>query len=401
MALARPQQPVSDRSAPARAMKVVEIVASTANPSYGPSYSVPRIAAALARAGARVELFTVSEEPGERDLDGVVHRRFQHDLARVPIVGPVRLSRALDRALQDRASGGTDILHTHGLWLAPNVYPAHAARAAGKAFVLSPRGMLGPAALAFSRGRKQVFWALFQRRALAGAAFIHATSESELDEIRAMGLTNPVAVIPNGVDVPAPKPFEAREERIALSLGRIHPKKGLDRLIAAWAMAGDATARWKLRIVGPDDDGHGEDLRGQIARLGLTNVEIAGPVFGDDKLAALRQASLFILPTLNENFALTVAESLAAGTPVISTKGAPWAGLTQEGCGWWIDHGEAAMAQTLGQALAMPEEVLAQMGERGRSWMLRDFGWDHIGRRMLAAYEWAARGGDAPAELRL
>ncbi len=388
---------------PESAMRIIEIVASTANPSHGPSYSVPRLANAVARAGADVELFTVGEPaPADpTDASGLHRRSFAHDLAWAPRIQHLRLSGALRNALQAGAIGGAQVLHTHGLWLAPNIYPATAAREAGRAFVVSPRGMLGPDALKFSSLQKKLVWAAFQKKALTGAAFIHATSEEECAEVRAMGLTNPVVVIPNGVDVPplAAKPKDG--QRIALSLGRIHPKKGLDRLIRAWDLAGKATDSWRLCIVGPDAGGHTAELKALAAGRGLANVEISGPAFGEDKLAAYRQASLFILPTLNENFALTVAEALAAGTPVLATKGAPWAGLEAERCGWWIDHGEPVMAQALKLALALPPAELAGMGKRGRAWMERDFSWDHIGRRMLTAYKWAVDGGDAPEEVRL
>ena len=134
--------------------------------------------------------------------------------------------------------------------------------------------------------------------------------------------------------------------------------------------------------------------------LRLSRVSVEPPVYGAGRLAAYRAADLFILPTLNENFAMTVAESLAAGTPVISTKGAPWPGLETEGCGWWIEHGGAAMTAALTAALVLPDAELAAMGARGRAWMTRDFGWEAIGRRMLAAYEWAAGAGERPKEAR-
>jgi glycosyltransferase involved in cell wall biosynthesis len=385
-------------------VRVLEIVASIDNPSHGPSYSVPRLAEAVARAGADVELLTVGRGQGPVPSGAespVLHRAYAHDLASVPRIHHLRLSRALASALRSEADDKADVLHTHGLWLAPNIYPATAARSAGKAFVISPRGMLGKEAMRFSSLQKTLVWKLAQKKAMAGAAFIHATSEGECDEVRAMGLAIPVVVIPNGVDVPALQSRPKGWERVALSLGRIHPKKGLDRLIRAWDLAGKATADWRLKIVGPDEAGHVAELQALSAARGLTNVEIFGPLYGEEKMKAYRHASLFVLPTLNENFALTVAESLAAGTPVISTKGAPWSGLETEGCGWWIDHGEAAMAAALTTALGLPRAELDRMGERGRDWMIRDFGWDHIGRRMLAAYTWAVTGGEPPAEARL
>lgn len=381
-------------------MKVVEIVASVANLSHGPSYSVPRLAEGLAHAGAEVDLFSVGE-PSEEIRDGVRRRVFRHDIGGAPRIGHLRLSGPMNRALADEAKAGAAVLHTHGLWLSPNIAPARIAQKAGRAFVISPRGMLGDAAMRFSSAQKRLVWSLFQKKAMQAAAFIHATSEGEAAEIRARGLTNPVVVIPNGIDIPPHADKVPGSERLALSLGRIHPKKGLDRLVRAWAAAGPATAGWRLSIVGPSELGHADELRALAAQLGLANVAVGEGLFGEQKLAAYRQADLFILPTLNENFAMTVAESLAAGTPVISTKGAPWSGLLTHGCGWWIEHGEAAMAQVLKSALALPPDRLAAMGERGRAWMAADFSWDHIGARMLAAYEWVVNGGPPPVEARL
>jgi glycosyltransferase involved in cell wall biosynthesis len=292
-------------------------------------------------------------------------------------------------------TASADVVHTHGLWLAPNVY-----RPPGKVFVISPRGMLGPAALAFSRSKKRLMWAAFQGRAARAAALLHATSDQEHDEIRAFGLTNPVAVIPNGIDVPLLERPASGPIRTVLTLGRIHPKKNLTGLIRAWSRLADRQG-WRLRIVGPDEGGHAGELRALVAELGLDDVVVDGPVFGAGKLAAYREADLFVLSTLNENFAMTVAEALAAGTPVVSTKGAPWAGLEAEGCGWWVDHGEAAMTQALAAAMARPAEALAAMGAKGRDWMLRDYSWTRIGRDMLAAYEWAVRGGTPPGTVRL
>lgn len=381
-------------------MKVIQIVASVADEAAGPSYSVPRLASAVAQAGAEVSLYALGEPgtpgPFAPDVDFCAFRR---TAPRVPGIGQLGFSTDLDRALR-AAAPVADVMHTHGLWLLPNITPAEIARQAGKAFVLSPRGMLGAAALRFSRRRKQLVWAMMQKQAAASAAMLHATSEEECEEIRAMGLVNPVAVIPNGIDVPPLSQSAAGAVRTVLSLGRVHPKKGLDRLIRAWSQLGPEAEGWRLRIVGPSEAGCADDLRALTHALGLQTVAIENSLFGEAKLAAYREADLFALPTLNENFAMTVAEALAAGTPVISTKGAPWAGLEVEGCGWWVDHGEAAMAAALTNAMTRPREDLAAMGERGRAWMQRDFSWDRIGRDMLEAYRWIRLGGDRPATVR-
>jgi glycosyltransferase involved in cell wall biosynthesis len=264
--------------------------------------------------------------------------------------------------------------------------------------------MLAPAALGFSRLRKRAFWALLQGPAIRDAACFHATSEQEYREIRAFGLSQPVTIIPNGIDIPATQgecKAISGPERTVLSLGRLHPKKGLDRLVHAWARVEARRPGWRLRIAGPAELGHDGELRGLVLGLGLQRVSIEGPIYGEAKSVAYRDAELFILPTLNENFGLTVAEALAAGIPAVATTGAPWAGLETEHCGWWIDHGVEPLVAALDQAMAMPRDALAAMGARGREWMARDFSWDRIGCDMLAVYRWLTADMPPPPTVRL
>lgn len=367
----------------------------------GPSYSVPRLCEALSASGeARARLFSVTAD-GRAQVGrpcAYADLRFKWDHLRVPLLRQMRISRGLSRALRS-ALRETDVVHSHGLWLAPNLDAAAAAKQAGKPHIVSPRGMLSAVALGISANRKQLAWRIGQGAALRQTACLHATSEAELEDIRAVGLRNPVAVIPNGIDIP-----EFREgcerSRVVLTLGRIHPKKGLVALVRAWSQVEALHPSWRLRIVGPAENGHDQELASLVRQLGLNNIAIEGALFGDEKLRAYRQASLFVLPTLSENFGLVVAEALAAGTPVISTIGAPWRGLEENRCGWWIDHGDRALANSLLTAMALPPAELVEMGARGRLWMARDFSWDCVAEDMLAVYRWLAGQGEAPATMR-
>ena len=387
-------------------LQVMHVIAGLDPAHGGPSYSVPRLCEALAAAGMETRLFSVAgADGGQRNIsnDGYGDHRFAWDYARVPILRGLRLSSELSRALH-RAARAAEVIHNHGLWLMPNVAAAWAAARAQTPLVVSPRGMLAPAALAFSRRKKRAFWRLFQGSAIRRAACLHATSEQEYEEIRAFGLSNPVAIIPNGIDLPgliAAQTAQPPADRVMLSLGRIHPKKGLDRLIRAWAKIEAEHPGWRLRIVGPGEAGHDDELRALAASLGLAGVAIEGAVYGEAKSSAYRTADVFVLPTLNENFGLTVAEALAAGTPVISTTGAPWSGLAAQGCGWWIDHGVEPLAATLTEAMAMPREALQAMGAKGRAWMVRDFSWDRVARDTVAVYRWLSGEVEAPPTVRI
>lgn len=398
---------LGDESRPQDAchLRAVHVVAGLDAAHGGPSYSVPRLCEALAAAGAETTLLSVSGVEGdsrEHSDRSFQDRRFAWDYAHVPILRNLRSASGLSAALNESAFA-VDVIHNHGLWLMPNVHAGWAAARARKPLIVSPRGMLSPPSLAFSNRKKRAFWWLCQGAVVRHAACIHVTSEQEYQEIREFGLVNPVSIIPNGIDLPdcvsRPMPQPA-SERVVLSLGRMHPKKGLDRLIRAWARIEAERPGWRLRIVGPSEIGHHDELAALVAALGLARVSIEAPVYGEAKQAAYRDAELFVLPTLNENFGLTVGEALAAGIPAIATKGAPWRGLEVEGCGWWIDHGIEPLAATLANATAMPRDALAAMGASGREWMARDFSWARVAQDMLESYRWLAGRARAPISIR-
>jgi glycosyltransferase involved in cell wall biosynthesis len=377
---------------------VCQVIAALDNPAAGTTQCAIRLSEELAALGHPVDLLATGR-PLEETRGTLRRRDFAPDLSVVPLVGKLRFSSAMARAIDERAAAGA-ILHAHGLWLAPNLYPGRSAARHGATLVLTPHGMLAPAALAFSATRKKVFDRLAQRRVLERVACFHVTGEAEVADVRGQGLGQPVAVIPNGIDVPdAAPPSRKAGTRGILFLGRMHPIKGLDRLLRAWATLEATHPGWEIAIVGPSHGDCRADLEALAGELGVARVRFGDGLFGAEKEAAIAAADLFVLPSLNENFALTVAEALAAGTPVIATKGAPWPGLVSERCGWWIDHGVEPLAAALAEAMALPDEARAAMGARGRAWMARDFSWARIAREMSATYAWLAGAGDRPAHV--
>jgi glycosyltransferase involved in cell wall biosynthesis len=370
-------------------MRAIQIVADLHVKHGGPSLSVPRLAQALTHCGIETEVFSVGDTAAAGDTR---QHRFAADFANAPFLSQFCLSGALAKAIDSEARGGA-VLHSHGLWLAPNFYPAASARRFKRPLVTAPRGMLAGAALNFSRGKKALMWALAQKRALQAVTCFHATSQDEANDIRSHGFTQPIALVPNGVDLPDLNAIAAgkaaREQvRTVLHLGRLHPKKAIDRLISAWADLEAQFPEWRLRIVGPSQAGYGDWLQAMANEKGLRRVSIEAPVYGAAKDALYRDADLFVLPTLNENFGMVVAEALANAVPVICTKGAPWRGLEAEGCGWWIDHGVAPMTDALRQALTKPRAELDPMGMRGHAWMMREFSWNRVGADMAGVYRW-------------
>lgn len=373
---------------------VAHVIAGIAPRHGGPSYSVPRFVAALRGAGVEARLMTVrdGQPPGFPFVDA-----FDASWSRIPVLRKLKASRELRRALA-RAAMEETIFHAHGLWQMPTIYAARMASRSGAPLIVAPRGMLAADALEFSAIRKRLFWQFLQRPAFVGAACWHATSQAEAEEIRAFGIRAPIVVVPNGIDLPdsaISAPVETAGRTI-LYLGRLHPKKGLPGLLRAWAALAHDRPDWSLHVVGPDEAGHRGQLSKLAAELDLPRFRISDAVYGTAKTDVLHGADLFVLPTLNENFGVAVAEALAAGLPAIVTKGAPWSGLRAERCGWWIDQGQEALVGALRIATALPRGELRSMGGRGRAWMARDFGWEVIAKEMIGVYRWLSRGDRPP-----
>ena len=175
----------------------------------------------------------------------------------------------------------------------------------------------------------------------------------------------------------------------------------MDGLISAWSELENHWPDWKLRIIGPDEGGYLDRLKAQTRNLSLRRVVFENPLFGEQKYEAYRTADIFVMPTLNENFAMTVAEALAQETPVICTKGAPWRGLEENRCGWWIDHGKDALRRGLSDAMSKTPDELAAMGIRGRAWMIRDFSWRSITLEMSSVYRWLSGPDSVPRCVRV
>jgi glycosyltransferase involved in cell wall biosynthesis len=374
-------------------MKLMHVVPHIDQEASGPSYSVPRLCQSLAALGHEVELSCLA---ARGEIPGVVldlHPEW-------PILKRFAVSPSFAGSLH-RKTAMVDVVHNHSLWSMVNVasgwiVPGHHAK-----LVTSPRGTLSPWALRRTRHLKQLLKPL-QWRALTHADLLHATSEVELYEIRALGLDAPVAVIPNGIDIP-PLLESARPEtvRTMLFLSRIHPIKGLNRLLHAWKALQHLHIEWKLVVAGQGEDVHVREAVELAQALKLERVEFPGPLFGEQKERAYREAALFVLPSHSENFGMVVAEALAHACPAVVSKGAPWSGLESEGCGWWVDHDVEGLAAALGKAMALPAEHLSEMGLKGRAWMERDFGWPTVAERMEATYSWMSHGGVAPAWLRI
>jgi len=372
-------------------MHILHVVAGLPPAGGGLSELVPRFALEAARLGHDVTVATVAAraEPLAAAADE----------AAAAGVRIVRFAPAAPRAVffsWDMLHGlgplaqAAEVVHVHSNWTFPVWHGCQAARDARKPLVMSPQGCLDPVRLAHSAWKKRLVGAL-DRRCLRQADVIHATSPAEREWIeRYVGGSPRIEVIPNGVDLPTrlPVPKPADRTRHVLSLGRLHPLKGLDLLLEAWSRALRETPpdeRWQLLIAGPDEQGTRAALERQARDLNLTNVTFSGPLYGADKDRALADADLFVLPSRSENFGIVVAEALAAGVPVITTKGTPWSEI-EGSCGWWVDVAAEPLARALAQAMSLSDAERVAVGTRGRAVVAAKYQWVSVGKALAELY---------------
>ncbi len=370
-------------------MRAIHIVPSIWTRASGPSYSVPALCRAQVRHGCPTALYVLDGVPEDFPAEVEVHA-----FPRWPFPQKLGISPPMRRALRE-AWKRADLAHNHSLWMMPNLYAGDAVEAKIP-LVLSPHGTMSDWAWQRSAWRKRLIGRLGQFRVLHRVSLFRATATDELLDIRRRGFRQPVALIPNGIEISAKVNPKGMIPRVVLYAGRIHPKKGLENLLKAWKQAEEEFPEWELRLVGPDNEGYEVRLKTLAEQLRVARVRFMGPRYGAELAAEYQRADLYVLPTFSENFGLTVAEALANGTPAIVTHGAPWQGLEREQCGWWIEVGVGPLVGALREAMRLAPEILAKMGLQGRAWMERDFGWDEIGRRMVKTYEWLLGGGEPP-----
>jgi glycosyltransferase involved in cell wall biosynthesis len=296
------------------------------------------------------------------------------------------------------AAGNSALVHDNGLWLATNHWAATSAKRMSVPLIISPRGMLSEWAMQHRSWRKRIAWKYYQGRDLETAQVIHATSSEEANQIRNAQLRQPIAVIPNGVEL---SPFIGDRPvknfpKTLLFLSRINPKKGLTMLADAWASL--RPAMWRVVVAGFDEGGHQQKIQEHVKRLGIdSSFEFIGPVIGDEKWSLFNTADAFVLPSYSENFGIAVAEALSAGLPVITTQGTPWSDIAIRKCGWWVKADQASLEGALREVMQLSHEERNQMGIRGRRLVEEKFAWPAIARQMREVYAWALGKTEKPA----
>ena len=287
------------------------------------------------------------------------------------------------------------VVHGHGFYVAPNWVLGREARRQGKPLVYHPHGMFEPWILARSRGKKCVAHLLFENANFRHVGMWRALTEKEAGQVRAQGITTPVIVCPNGIDltvfdaVPELRHAKAagKRRRQLLFLARLHPKKGLPMLLKAWAgLPARLREGWEIVIAGPDELGHRAEVVAAANELDLrADVRFTGSVSGSEKLDVLATADAFVLPSFSEGFSVAILEALACRLPVIATYDCNFPDLATTGGGWCVPSTEAGVRGALEELLRASDQERAQRGELGRGLVEQGYTWPHLALQLEAA----------------
>jgi glycosyltransferase involved in cell wall biosynthesis len=374
-------------------MKIAFIGGRLSHRASGVKVVVEELSRALQRQGHDVRVFGLADEAWHNadhaDWNGAPASLFTTR-------GPAGFGYApgLKAALHGFAP---DLVHAHGLWMYGSLVSANLARK-GVANVVSPHGMLDTWALKRSRIRKLIVTTLFERGHLNRASCIHALNTEEIGAVRNFGLTAPVAVLPNGVDLSAADTTASdtpdwrqrlpKDAQILLYLGRLHAKKNLGPLLAAWPKV---PTHWHLVIAGPDEGGYRAKLDDEISRLSpnaAQRVHFLGPLFGASKSAALRNADAFVLPSLSEGLPVAVLEAWSYRLPVAMTANCNLPVGFTEGAAVEIGINAKDIAPVLADFLALPTDQRTAIGNNGYDLVARDYSWDGVAAQFSELYQW-------------
>jgi glycosyltransferase involved in cell wall biosynthesis len=293
-----------------------------------------------------------------------------------------------------------DVVHLHGVWEVSSLQVAAVARRVGRPYVISLRGMLDDWSMAQRGLKKRIYLRLGGRRYLESACRVHCTADAELAQSRKWFPKGRGAVVPNLIDL---APFAsvrdaglARAEWPALAeapfrvlfLSRVQYKKGIEHLIDAVGLLKDRGHELTAVIAGSGDDAYLAEMKARAESKGVADRFLwTGHVGGDLKWSLYSACDVFALPTSQENFGFVFFESLAAGTPVITTDLVDTRDeIARSGGGVVVPQSATAFAGAIESFLDGTRDSRS-MGDAGRRWTLEHLDTATVAARFERLYE--------------
>lgn len=283
-----------------------------------------------------------------------------------------------------------DLVHVNCCWMPACAFVQQMAQKRNIKVVFTPHGMLEPWII------KRHYWTrklpallLYQKAAIQNADCLQATAESEKENLLKLGYNSNIKIVKLGIDAESiAMKTSWKKSKQLLFLSRVHVKKGINYLIEAADILRDELQGYKIVVAGEGDADYVASLKQEIMDKGLQDIiQLIGGVYGDKKWKLFQTSDFFVLPTHSENFGLAIAESLASGTPVITTVGTPWNDLNSSNAGAWIEIGTQPLVETLRRFLSLSNEELETMGKNGRKLIETKYSAKVMAEEMMEVYQ--------------
>ncbi len=290
------------------------------------------------------------------------------------------------------------IVHIHGLWDFPVLLAAMLCKKMRKTNILTPHGMLHKTSLSKSALKKKAYLKFFGDSVLGQPNAIHFTSELERQNSKLPDVYRKSFVAPLGIRrldyyiLPNANAFrrrfpELKRSRFILYLGRLHPKKHPEMLIQAFHRSLALKTKILLVMAGSGEPSYVRDLKKMVLKLHMDRkVVFTGMLHHKAVVEAYCAAEMFVLPSSQENFGMSVIEAMAAGCPVVISDllDLAW-DIRKKNAG--IVH--ALSTESLARAilqLTNNQKLCKQMGKNGRRLVLEKFTWDKTIRKLMINY---------------
>lgn len=371
-------------------MKIVALTDSIGESAGGLAHATYHLAVAVSKESSTKDISILCHtDSDELDTTAKISDFFQLEICKVKSFrNPVYpLSFTLGKHLQDL---NPDIVHLRGLWRQGSFVSLQwKDRFPSKVLIVQPAGMLEPWARSRNLLAKKLFFHFIESKLFDICDYVHATSTAEAQNLIDLGIpSSKVFVIEEGIPLPPVfhRSNSSNPVKTLLFLSRIHPKKGLELLIDAWALV--RPVNWKCRIVGMGDSSYIRYLRNKMKLLHISDQLIfEGPLYGESKDYAYQSSHAFILPSYSENFGIAVAEAMSWNLPVITTNQTPWSILTNNNLGWYIEPTINSVSRALFELSLKTDQELINMGSNCRDYVSKKYSWSAIGSKMNKFYD--------------
>jgi poly(glycerol-phosphate) alpha-glucosyltransferase len=305
--------------------------------------------------------------------------------------------------LKNLNKSNADIGHIHSLWS----YTTYAlyiwSKKNNKPYLLSVNAYLFDSALRQSKILKNLALYLGIRKVIKHASCIHVNTKNEYEAVRALGYTNPVSIIPNGVQLPnlninypiSPwyKNSNAKNKKILLYLSRIHSQKGIQLLVDSWKELSDSMFLndWHLVIVGfqKEKSLFENNIIDMVTKYNLNNsITMLSGQFDESMKACYSNCSGFILPSFNEGTSIAALNALAFSKPTLITKGCNITNAIDNGAAICIETNTESIKKGILTLIKMTDSQREILGHKGRLLVEENYTWESVSDQILEIYSW-------------